>query len=83
MKEVGLKLVGKKKELRSLRANEEALRKRQRREEEREEKKWGHHDSQNNLKPITQSTQWDPSTPPPSPTYSSHDVILQQATTLA
>lgn len=50
---------------------------------EAERKKWGHLEGQNNLEPITQSTRWDPSTPPYSPTYSSHDVILQQVATLS
>ena len=45
-------------------------------------KKQGHAEGQNSLEPITQCTQWDPSTQPHSPTYSSHDVILQQATAL-
>lgn len=50
---------------------------------EAERKKWGHLKGQNNLEPITQSTRWDPSTPPYSPTYSSHDVILQQVAMLS
>lgn len=48
----------------------------------REEKKWGHLEGQNNLEPINQSIQWDPSTLPHSSTYSSHDVIRQRAATL-
>ena len=52
-------------------------------EKSEREKKQGHPEGQNNLEIITQSTQWDPSTPPHSPTYSSHDVILQQATILS
>lgn len=52
-------------------------------ERKKKKKKWGHFEGQNNLEPITQSTQWDPSTPAHSPAYSSHDVILQRAATLS
>lgn len=47
------------------------------------EEKWGHLGGQNNLEPITQRTQWDPSTPAHSPSHSSHDVTRKRASALS